>query len=82
MDPENSNRQELFLEVRTSLINFGYKLIYVDEASFNPQGISTYTWQKKGSKTRLIRSAERLTNVIAAWINKGKYAFMLKKSST
>jgi hypothetical protein len=82
MDPENKKRRELFLEVRNVFIKFGYKLIYVDEASFSPQGISTYTWQKKDSKMRLIRSPERLVNAIAAWINKGKYAFMLKKSST
>jgi hypothetical protein len=49
---------------------------------FNPQGISTYTWQKKSVKNRLIRAPDKAINAIAAWICKDKYVFMLKKGST
>ena len=57
-------------------------MIYVDEAAFSPQSISTYTWQKKGEIVKLIRSTGHGINAIAAWICKGKFAFMLKKGIT
>jgi hypothetical protein len=81
-DPHNKVRRELFLKLRNMLSNLGYGFIYIDEASFSPQGISTYTWQKKGDRTKLLRSPDRDINTIAAWICKKKYAFMLKKGST
>jgi hypothetical protein len=64
------------------LLESGYLLVYIDEASFSPQGISTYTWQKKIKKNRLIRGPERGINAIAAWISNKKFTFMLKKSTT
>jgi hypothetical protein len=82
IDPRNKVRRELFLKLRDALHHLGYGFIYIDEASFSPQGISTYTWQKKDVKTKLLRSPDRDVNTIAAWICKGKYAFMLKKGST
>ena len=64
------------------MLSLGFGTIYVDEAAFSPQNISTYTWQKRGETVKLIRPTERGINVIAAWICKRKFAFMLKKGRT
>jgi hypothetical protein len=82
LDPRNTVRRELFVQLRDMLLGLGYVLVYIDEASFNPQGISTYTWQKKTVKNRLIRGSETAINAIAAWISKTKFTFMLKKGTT
>ena len=60
----------------------GYNFIYIDEATVASDNLSTRTWQIKGQPHPLVRPGGERINVIAAYILKGKYAFMLKRGST
>jgi len=57
-------------------------MIYVDECAISTDDLSTKSWQLKGQLTPLVRPSTTRVNAIAAYILKGKYAFMLKQGST
>ena len=56
--------------------------MYVDECSVSTDNLSTKTWVQKNSFVPLIRPSNQRLNIIATYIQKGKYAFMLKKGTT
>ena len=72
----------MFPVTTNRLESLGYNLIYIDEASIAADNLSTRSWQMKGQSYPLVRPSGERLNVIAAYILKGKYAFMLKKGST
>ena len=74
--------RKVFPQLLDKLTNLGYNLIYIDECSISPSTISKRSWQKKRQLEPLTRDLRTRINMIAAYIFKGKYAFMLKKGST
>lgn len=71
-----------FPQTIENLIALGFNIIYVDECTIATDNLSTKTWVKKGSYVPLVRPTDKSINTIAAYIMKGKYAFMLKRGST
>ena len=71
-----------FTKTIDRLYELGFNLIYVDECSVSTDNLSTKTWVQKNSFVPLIRPSNQRLNIIAAYIQKGKYAFMLKKGTT
>jgi len=72
----------LFPGTTDRLDSLGYNFIYIDEASIATDNLSTRSWQMKKESHPLVRPSGERLNVIAAYVLKGKYAFMLKKGST
>lgn len=81
-NPKHVAQRELFPNLISLLEQRGFLIIYVDECTIDPSAISNRSWQKKGDLQPLIRSTDSRINLIAAWIFKRKYAFMMKKGST
>ena len=81
-DRELIKFRPVFAKTIDRLHELGFNIIYVDECSISTDNLSTKTWVQKGSFVPLIRPTDQRLNVIAAYIMKGKYAFMLKKGTT
>jgi len=81
-DPIFIEHRALFPVTTERLDMLGYNFIYIDEASVASDNLSTRSWQIKGESHPLVRPGGERINVIAAYILKGKYAFMLKRGST
>ena len=81
-DPIFIEHRALFPVTTERLGLLGYNFVYIDEASVASDNLSTRSWQIKGESHPLVRPGGERINVIAAYILKGKYAFMLKRGST
>ena len=81
-NPMFMEHRVLFPMTTNKLELLGYNFIYIDEATVASDNLSTRTWQVKGQSQPLVRPGGERINMIAAYILKGKYAFMLKRGST